>query len=165
MIPKLIIKICIIPLVASFCGGVAETMNDMRNRDLANSDEFVIEEEPPAIKFEELSFINPEPEQDLFVKYFGDEANTMRAICKAENRGEDTMAIGDGHLTFWQGGGEYGMSVGLCQIRIMPTRGITIEQMQIPEENIRYAKLLRDTKSGFNHWTMFKNKEYLKFIN
>jgi len=92
---------------------------------------------------------------DLFSKYFGDKADTMRAICKAES-GLDTNAVGDTNTKY--------PSVGLCQIRLLPERQITMEQMKIPDENLKYARLLYD-KYGFKPWTMYKNGEYIKYLS
>lgn len=109
---------------------------------------------------------DPVVEKDLFKKYFKPEdARIMKAICEAENTSKDPKAIGDKHLTFKKNGQTYGMSVGLCQIRIMPDRGITVEQMQDPEHNIEYAShLFYKTKSGFKHWTMYNNGRYQKYL-
>lgn len=93
-------------------------------------------------------------QEDLFVKYFGDQANTMRAICQAES-GLDPNAVGDTNTKY--------PSVGLCQIRLLPERQITMEQMKIPEENIKYARLLYD-KYGFKPWTMWKNGVWKKYL-
>lgn len=93
-------------------------------------------------------------QEDLFVKNFGSEAETMRAICKAES-GLDTNAIGDTNTKY--------PSVGLCQIRLLPERQITMEQMKIPEENLKYAKLLYD-KYGWKPWSAWKDGSYLKYL-
>jgi len=91
---------------------------------------------------------------DLFDKYFKENANVMRAICTAES-GLDPLVVGDMNTKYH--------SVGLCQIRLLPERNITLEQMQNPEENVRYAKLLFD-KHGFTPWTMYNNGEYKKYL-
>lgn len=93
-------------------------------------------------------------ETDLFVKYFGSEAETMRAICMAES-GLDTNAVGDTNTKY--------PSVGLCQIRLLPERQLTMEQMKIPEENIKYAKLLYD-KYGWTPWSCFNSGAYKKYL-
>jgi len=130
------------------------------------------ETEPPSFPAEFVSADIPagtrdlqaRERSDLFVKYFGKDAKIMKAICKAENTAEDPLAIGDKHLTFWENGKLYGMSVGLCQVRILPGRNITVEQMQIPEENIKKSKEIFDSQ-GFNAWTCYKNKSYLRHLN
>jgi len=172
MFPKLVIKICIIPFLATFCSGVAETLESMhKTQKNAPGEVLEVVDEPPStlgdlevvVTPEEKEEAKPESIEDIFVRYFGDEANIMIAICTAESH-LDPNSIGDGHLTFGNHN-QWGMSVGLCQIRIMPTRGITIEQMKDPEENIKYAKMLSETKTGFGHWTMYKNGSYKKYLN
>lgn len=91
---------------------------------------------------------------DLFVKYFGEVSAMMRAICSAES-GLNPEAIGDTNTKY--------PSVGICQIRLLPERQLTKEQMFNPEENIKYAKLLYD-KYGFTPWTAYKNGSYKKFL-
>ena len=101
---------------------------------------------------------------DLFDKYFGKDARVMRAVCEAENQEKNPLTIGDLKHTFWQGGKQYGMSVGLCQVRIMPDRNITIEEMQNPEHNIEYSKHALFDHGGFKHWTKYNNGEYKRFL-
>jgi len=108
--------------------------------------------------FESADYREPEAREsrgDLFDKYFAENAKVMRAICTAES-GLDPLVIGDMNTPH--------VSVGLCQIRILPERQITIEQMQNPEENVAYAKLLFD-KHGFTPWSCWKNKSYLRYLN
>jgi len=101
---------------------------------------------------------------DYFDKYFGKDARVMRAVCEAENQEKNPLTIGDLKHTFWQGGKQYGMSVGLCQVRIMPDRNITIEEMQNPEHNIEYSKHALFDHGGFKHWTKYNNGEYKRFL-
>ena len=46
-------------------------------------------------------------------------------------------------------------SVGVFQIRLLPERGLTEEEMKNPEHNVEYAKMLFD-KSGWTPWSCFR---------
>lgn len=139
------------------------------NRKVSNVEVVKAQEIPSVSTLTEKGFESADipagyKEPDLYDKYFGKDAKVMRAICKAENQAEDPLKVGDLRYTFWQDGQKYGMSVGLCQIRILPERGITVKEMQDPEHNIEYAKHLFD-KSGFTPWTCYKNGSYKKYMD
>jgi hypothetical protein len=146
-----LIPILWILLIATGCTGIAE-LNQTTSTPLtaepmkvekAEAQEFPKEYESHDIP---ADYVDP----DLFDKYFAENAEIMRAICKAESN-LDPKAIGDTNTKY--------ISVGLCQIRLLPERGLTKEQMMIPEENVKYAKMLYD-KYGFNPWTAYKNNKY-----
>jgi hypothetical protein len=62
-------------------------------------------------------------------------------------------AVGDGHLTF--NAGAYGMSCGLMQVRILPKRGVTCEQMKDPRANIAMAYEVYKSQ-GYKAWSVYK---------
>lgn len=63
-------------------------------------------------------------------------------------------AVGDGHLTF--NAGAYGMSCGLMQVRILPKRGVTCEQMKDPKKNIAMAYEVYKSQ-GYKAWSVYKH--------
>ena len=101
---------------------------------------------------------------DKYDEIFGNDAKIMRSVCKAENTAEDPMKVGDKHLTYWVGNELYGMSVGLCQIRILQGRNITIADMQDPTKNLLKAKEILDSQ-GLKAWACYKNGSYKKYLN
>ena len=77
--------------------------------------------------------------------------NVALNVMRAES-GCNPYAIGDGHLTFYQGGAKYGMSCGMFQVRYLPGRP-TCSTLQIPSENIAYAYNLYKA-SGWKPWSV-----------
>lgn len=90
------------------------------------------------------------------------DGRTMYGICKAESKGK-IDAIGDTTLTYVQDGVTYGMSCGMLQVRILPGRGITCEQMHDPEQNVAKAYEIWKAQS-YQAWTCFSNGSYLLYI-
>jgi hypothetical protein len=141
-------------LIATGCTGIAE-FNSMSQQPLtAEPVKTEIAEASEAGSFESADPPADYVEEDLFDKYFKENAKTMRAICKAESN-LNPNAIGDTNTKY--------ISVGLCQIRLLPERGLTKEQMMIPEENVKYSKHLFD-KYGFKPWTCYNNNRYLDYL-
>lgn len=73
------------------------------------------------------------------------------AVMGAESRC-NPLAVGDGHLTYWQNGIKYGMSCGLFQVRFLPGRP-DCKQMQDPVKNIAKAYQLY-ASGGWGHWSV-----------
>ncbi len=92
--------------------------------------------------------------EELIERYFGTDTKVALAIAMAES-GLNPTALGDTNTKY--------PSAGLFQIRLLPERGITKEQMFNSEENVRYAKLLHD-KYGWSCWTVYKNGSYKKYL-
>lgn len=156
MLPKLIIKICMLPAIALFCSGVVEVKEDM-----AKSDDFVVEAEEPMPKLEELEVVvTPEEkaEGDLFDKYFGDEANIARAIAQAESgMREDAISKPN-----WNGTKDYGlMQINSCHADKV---GGNLDALLDAETNIKVAKQIRDSWEGFHAWTVVKTGKYKQYI-
>lgn len=147
-----LIPILWILLIATGCTGIAE-FNSMSRQPLT-AEPVKTEVAEASGSFESADIPVDYVEEDLFDKYFKENAKTMRAICKAESN-LNPSAIGDTNTKY--------ISVGLCQIRLLPERGITKEQMMIPEENVKYAKHLFD-KYGFKPWTCYNNNRYLEYL-
>lgn len=139
-------------LIATGCTGIAE-LNEMSNKPLT-AEPMKAEVAEASGSFESADIPAEYVEEDLFDKYFKENAKTMRAICKAESN-LNPNAIGDTNTKY--------ISVGLCQIRLLPERGLTKEQMMIPEENVKYSKHLFD-KYGFKPWTCYNNNRYLDYL-
>jgi len=161
MISKLIIKICVIPLVASFCGGVAEVRNTMREQNL---DDFVVEEQPPSFPPpEELSVVEKiepkekEPKEsieDMIKRIFPEDWQLATAIFKAES-GLRADAKGDTNTPY--------PSIGIAQIRMLPERELDEEWLKVPENNLLYARHLKDLHS-WKPWSAFTSGKYKLFI-
>lgn len=94
-------------------------------------------------------------------KVFGKDADTAIAIAKAES-GLNPTREGDGHLTYWKNGKMYGDSIGVFQIRTFNTRPDR-EKLKDYKFNIAYAYELYKS-GGWEHWTVYKNGSYLKFL-
>ena len=86
--------------------------------------------------------------EQLIRKYFGDDADTAIKVARCES-GLNPLAEGDTNTPYH--------SIGVFQIRLLPDRGLTVEEMQDPENNIAYAKMLYD-KSGWKPWLNTKHK-------
>ena len=89
--------------------------------------------------------------RDLYTRVFGSKADVFLKIANKESSC-NPMAVGDKHLTYWQGGIEYGMSCGLLQVRYLPGRP-SCSQMQDPTANAQYALNLYNS-GGFGHWSV-----------
>ena len=90
------------------------------------------------------------------------DARTMYGICKAESKG-NVKAVGDTTLTFVKDGVTYGMSCGMLQVRILPGRNITCEDMHNPENNVAKAFEIWKAQS-YTAWSMYTNGKYLDYI-
>jgi hypothetical protein len=97
----------------------------------------------------------PETIEDKIAKVFGKDAKMAIAIAKAES-GLRSDAIGDTNTKY--------PSIGVFQIRLLPERGITKEQMLNPDHNIEYAKMLHD-KHGWQPWSVWKSGSYKKHLS
>lgn len=95
-----------------------------------------------------------ESTEQLIERYFGNDAKTALAIAKAES-GLNPTALGDTNTKY--------PSAGVFQIRLLPERGITKEQMFDIEHNVEYAKMLYD-KYGWSCWSVFNNGSFKKFL-
>jgi hypothetical protein len=89
--------------------------------------------------------------RDLYTRVFGSKADVFLKIANKESSC-NPMAVGDKHLTYWQGGIEYGMSCGLLQVRYLPGRP-NCSEMQDPTANAQYALNLYNS-GGFRHWSV-----------
>lgn len=89
---------------------------------------------------------------NLIEQYQGWDTSKMIKIMFLES-GCSTVERGDGHLTY--GKGKYGMSCGLLQVRILPNRGVTCEDMKDPAKNIAMAyKIYKE--QGYKAWSVYK---------
>jgi hypothetical protein len=102
-----------------------------------------------------LKDIPPVTIEDKITKAFGKDAKMAIAIAKAES-GLRSDAIGDTNTKY--------SSIGIFQIRLLPERNITKEQMIDSDHNIEYAKMLFD-KSGWNPWSAYRNGSYKKYLS
>lgn len=98
----------------------------------------------------------------LVYDYNGWDGKTMYGICKAESMG-NPKATGDTSLTFVKDGVTYGMSCGMLQVRVLPGRGITCEQMHDPEQNVAKAYEIWKAQS-YTAWSVYSNGKYLNYI-
>ena len=99
--------------------------------------------------------------KDLVRQVFGDDSKMAIAICSAES-GCRPDAVGDGGLTFWKDGVEYGKSYGPFQIRYLPGRPDP-SQLLDPEFNVKYAYGMYQTQ-GWTPWSVFHNKSFLSYL-
>lgn len=91
---------------------------------------------------------------EIIRKYFPENTSIATAIAKAES-GLNPEALGDTNTKY--------PSAGIFQIRLLPNRGITKEQMFQVEENVKYARKLYES-SGWNPWSVWKNGSYEKYL-
>jgi len=98
------------------------------------------------------------PEPDLFVKYFGDEADTARAICTAES-GLNPDAVSKPNR---DGSRDH----GICQIndKWQADKFTNTAELLDKENNIKIAKQIRDEWGNFNAWSVYKSGKYKQFI-
>jgi uncharacterized protein YxeA len=90
------------------------------------------------------------------------DANIMYGVCKAESKGK-VDAVGDTTLTYVQNGVTYGMSCGMLQVRVLPGRNITCEDMHKPEKNVAKAFEIWNAQS-YAAWSVYTNGRYLDYI-
>ena len=90
------------------------------------------------------------------------DGRVMYGVCKAESKGK-VDAVGDTTLTYVQDGVTYGMSCGMLQVRILPGRNITCEDMHNPENNVAKAFEIWKAQS-YQAWTCFSNGSYLRYL-
>lgn len=90
------------------------------------------------------------------------DARVMYGVCKAESKGK-VDAVGDTTLTYVQNGVTYGMSCGMLQVRVLPGRNITCEDMHNPENNVAKAFEIWKAQS-YTAWSMYTNGKYLDYI-
>ena len=84
----------------------------------------------------------------------------MLAIMAAES-GCDPTAIGDKTLVYSDNDREYGYSVGLMQIRMLPGR----EYCDTLDVTINLKCAYNIWKGqGYNAWTQYSNGEYKKYL-
>lgn len=83
------------------------------------------------------------------------------AVAKAESRLIHNN-IGDLAIVYWEDGKQYGMSVGVFQIRILPGRP-DIGTLLNVDENIRFARDLWE-RSGWQPWSVYKSGSYLNYL-
>jgi hypothetical protein len=98
---------------------------------------------------------------ELLKAHFGNDWWIARAVMLAESGGRRD-AIGDNHLTYFQGGIKYGYSVGLFQIRFLPGRPDP-NLMLDPEYNIRHAADMWRAQ-GWRPWSAYTNGSYRRFL-
>jgi soluble lytic murein transglycosylase-like protein len=95
---------------------------------------------------------------DLFDKYFGSEANIARAIAQAESG----MNAGAVSKLNWNGTRDWGvMQINSCHADKV---GGNLELLKDLETNIRVAKEIRDSWSGWTAWTVYNSGEYKKYL-
>ena len=84
------------------------------------------------------------------------------AIMKAESKC-DANAKGDTDLVFTERGREYGYSVGLFQVRILPGREYC-DSFDIPT-NVKCAyEIYSNAGNQWNDWSMYENGKYNDYI-
>ena len=96
----------------------------------------------------------------LIVQYSDWDTNIMLAISKSE-ASCNTNAVGDGHLTFNKGA--YGMSCGVLQVRILPDRNTTCDELKDPFKGVEWAHKIW-LQQGYKAWSDYKNGKYLKYL-
>lgn len=130
-----------------------------------NSHDQNISGTPPSVEIPEPIPEPPKPKtlDDLFTEYFGDNANTMKAICAAES-GLTADAISkpnrNGTLDY-----------GLCQVNSIHLWRVAGDYTRLldAETNIRISKDIYDDRlswddDGFKAWTTYNHKKHLKYL-
>ena len=154
---KILFACSLIPMLALFCKGYVET------RDAMIPEIEAVEEVPEPIKFEELSVVNKTTEEaeettesieDRIKRIFPEDWELATAIFKAES-GLNPDAKGDTNTAY--------PSIGIAQIRMLPSRGLNEADLYDPEYNLNYARQLKD-HSGWFPWSAYKNGSYRKYI-
>lgn len=91
------------------------------------------------------------------------DAKIATAVMKAESKC-DPKARGDTDLVYQENGREYGYSVGVFQIRILPGRE-DCDTYDL-ETNVRCAHDIYVAAGGkFTDWTMFLNGHYREYLD
>lgn len=119
---------------------------------------FVLVQKPAQEMFVRTATPAGEVEQttDLFDKYFGEEADLMRAICTAES-GLKNIPSKNVNSNGTQ-------DHGICQINDMHAdKAGGVENLYNPEINVKVAKQIRDTQ-GLTAWTVYKSGAYRKYL-
>jgi hypothetical protein len=93
-------------------------------------------------------------------KYPGWDVRTMLAIMQAESSCRSD-ATGDGHIKYIQNGREYGYSVSLLQVRILPGREAC--DSHDPIVNIQCAHGIWKGQ-GYRAWSVYSNQKYLRHL-
>ncbi len=94
-------------------------------------------------------------------KYYWDTELAL-AVAKAES-GCDAEARGDEELIYIEDGKEYGYSVGVFQIRILPGRE-DCDTYDV-KKNIACAyEIYKKAGDSFTPWSMWNNGEYKKYL-
>lgn len=93
-------------------------------------------------------------------QYPGWNPDIVQAISHAESHC-DASATGDGHLTFYQGGREYGYSVSVLQVRILPGRE-DCDSHDL-KTNVKCAYAVWQAQ-GYQAWTKYNNGEYRQYL-
>ena len=99
---------------------------------------------------------------ELVCQYFTDDCVTAQAVFMAES-GLRCGAVGDGSLSYYKDGIEYGKSYGVAQIRHLPGRPAPDVLLDC-ESNVRYAHRLY-LAQGWRPWSAYTNGSYYKFIS
>lgn len=108
----------------------------------------------PSQKQEASIGSQPKTVVQIIEEQFGPESRLALAVFKAES-GLDPQAVGDANTPY--------PSCGVAQIRILPERRITCDEMKDINHNIEYAKYLRDRK-GWNVWTSYRTGNYKRYL-
>lgn len=96
------------------------------------------------------------------ISQFSDwDIDIMTAIATSESGGCKADARGDGGLTYYQDGREYGYSVSILQVRILPGR----EHCDTNDINTNVS-CAHDIwlGQGYNAWTDYTNGKYKKYL-
>lgn len=96
------------------------------------------------------------------IKKYDWDTEIATAIMKAESKC-DNEAKGDLDLVFNEKGREYGYSVGLFQIRILPGRE-ECDGFEI-EKNVKCAyQVYQENNSSWSAWSMYENGKYQDYM-
>ena len=86
----------------------------------------------------------------LVARYFGKDADKAVRIMQCESQGNPTK-IGDKDKIFYKGDKIYGDSIGLFQVRMLPDRKFTRQELKDPETNIKEAYRIYQSQ-GWEAW-------------
>lgn len=93
-------------------------------------------------------------------KYSGWDVNIMTAISRAESSCQIDR-VGDKHLKFVKNGRQYGYSLSVLQVRILPGR----EHCDNSDLSVNVACAHKIWQGqGYEAWTAYKNKSYKKYL-
>lgn len=91
------------------------------------------------------------------------DAKLAAAIMKAESKC-NVNAKGDTDVAYEENGRQYGYSVGIFQIRILPGRE-DCDSFDL-ETNVRCAyNIYVEAEREFTDWTMYRNGKYTEFLD